>query len=79
MKEFLARYPTIENRQKTKIIQYFIELVKILEERNFLESNYKIISNGNSHETDQLTTRNISEGFIVFEKLQLNALQLLWG
>lgn len=54
-----------------KILRYFIELVKILEEYDRIESNSKIIFNGKVHSTDQLTTPNISEGFIIYEKLSI--------
>ena len=51
--------------------QSFIQLIKILEEYNLIDSNYKIIFNGRFHDTDQLTTKNISEGFVVYEKIYI--------
>lgn len=64
----------INNQQKTKIKKCFIELVKLLEEQDLIESKYKIykiISNGSLHETQELTTRNIYEGFVIYEKLSV--------
>ena len=49
----------------------FIQLVKFFEERHLIKFNYKIISDGKVYNTDQLTSTNISEGFIVYEKLSI--------
>jgi hypothetical protein len=49
----------------------FIRLIKILEEYDLINSNYKIISNGMFYDTEKLTTNNILEGFIVYEKLSI--------
>jgi len=49
----------------------FIQLVKLFEEHSLIESNYTIISDGKVYHTDQLTSSNISEGFIVYEKLSI--------
>ena len=59
----------------------FIQLVKLFEEHSLIESNYTIISDGKVYHTDQLTSNNISEGFIVYEKLSemLVCFRLLWG
>jgi hypothetical protein len=54
-----------------KAIKYFIQLIKIFEEYELVYSNYKIISDGKVYDTDKLTTRNIFEGFIVYEKLSI--------
>jgi hypothetical protein len=43
----------------------------MLEEYELVDSNYMIISDGKVYDTDQLTSLNISEGFIVHEKLSL--------
>ena len=44
---------------------------KLFEEHSLIESNYTIISDGKVYHTDQLTSSNISEGFIVYEKLSI--------
>ena len=36
---------------------------------DLIENNYKIISNGFLLDTDVLTSKNISEGFVIYEKL----------
>lgn len=70
IKEFFQDYSsTITNQQKTTIKKYFIELVQVLEQSNLIESNYKYFLDGKIIQTDQLTTNNISEGFIIYEKL----------
>lgn len=73
IKEFLDSYSaTLSNQDKTIIKNYFIQLIKVFEEYDLIESNYKIISNGKVYDTDQLTSQNISEGFIVTEKLSID-------
>ena len=49
----------------------FIQLIKILEEYSLINSNYKIISNGRFYDTEELTTNNISEGFVGYKKLSI--------
>jgi hypothetical protein len=49
----------------------FIRSIKILEEYYLVDSNYKIISNGRSYETEKSTTNNISESSVVYEKLSI--------
>lgn len=72
IKDFFKNYPsTLTNQKKTEIKQYFIELVKTLEQSKLIDSNYKIISNGQLCNTDILTTTNISEGFVIYEQLYL--------
>ena len=62
---------SLNNQQKTKIKKHFIELVKVLEEYDFIESKYKIISNGSFHDVQELTIKNIHEGFVIYEKLSI--------
>jgi len=72
IKEFLDSYPfVLTNQQRTKIKRSFIQLIKILEEYDLIENNYKIISNGSLYDTQELTTSNISEGFVVYEKISI--------
>jgi hypothetical protein len=68
--QFLENYPSVLNdTRKKNIKQLFLQLVQFLEENNLIESKYKIIRNGQFDIVDQLTTRNISEGFVIYEKL----------
>jgi hypothetical protein len=72
IREFLQNYPSaLNNQQKTKIKNYFIRLIQMYQEEEWLDSDYKIISDGKVSDTDQLTSNNISEGFIVFERLSI--------
>jgi hypothetical protein len=72
IKEFLSSYSSaISNQRVTNIKKYFIQLVQLLEKNNLIESKYKIISNGSLHDTHRLTVKNISEGFIIYEKLSI--------
>jgi hypothetical protein len=54
--------------------KYFIELIKNLEEQDLINSNYKIIFNGKFYDVDELISSDISEGFVVYEKLSINLL-----
>jgi len=68
--QFFKSYPSVlSNQQKTKMKQDFIEVVTLLEEHNLIESKYKVMSNGNLYSTQELTTKNIHEGFVIYEKL----------
>ncbi len=70
IKEFFQNYPsTLTNKQKTDMKKCFIQLIQLLQDSDLIESNYKIISNNKIYPTNQLTTKNMSEGFIVYEKL----------
>ena len=72
IKEFFQNYPsTLTNQQKTKIKKYFIRLIQIFQEYELLDPDYKIISNGKLYDTDQLTSNNLSEGFIVYERISI--------
>ena len=70
IKKFLASY-RISNQRITNMKRTFIQLVKLFEEHSLIESNYTIISDGKVYHTDQLTSSNISEGFIIYERLSI--------
>ena len=73
IKEFLETYPSVlSNYHKTKIKKYFIQLIQKLEEQQFIESNYKIISKGKVYDIDRLTPTNISEGFVAYERISIS-------
>jgi hypothetical protein len=72
IKEFLDSYPSVlSNQRRTKIKKLFIQLVGRLKENDLIESNYKIISNGLLVDVDQLTTSNIRQSFVLYEKLSI--------
>lgn len=68
IQQFLDSYWTVSNQ---RIKKNFIELVQILQEYNFIESNYKIISNESFIDTNELNISNISEGFVIYEKIYI--------
>ena len=70
IKDFLQNYTSrFSNQQKTKVKEYFIQSIKLLQQYDLIENNYKIISNGLFIDTDLLTSKNISDGFVVYEKI----------
>jgi hypothetical protein len=72
MQEFVSSYSSIISTQRKNNIQkYFIQLVQLFKEHDLLEDNYKIISKGFFIDTDQLTISNISQGFVIYEKLSI--------
>jgi hypothetical protein len=52
--------------------EHFIQSIKLFQQYDLIENNYQIISNGFFLDTDVLTISNISEGFVIYEKLSLN-------
>jgi len=71
LQQFLDSYSTVSNQRINKIQKNFIELVQILQEYDLIESNYKIISNGSFLDTNELNISNISEGFVIYEKIYI--------
>jgi hypothetical protein len=68
--KFLDSYPSaISDKQRTLIKQYFINVVQIIQNYNLIENRCQTISNGIFESVSELTTRNISEGFVIFEKI----------
>jgi hypothetical protein len=61
--------PKLSNQRKTTIKKYIIEVIELLQKYDLIENNYKYISQGNIHKTPKLDVKNISEGFIFYEKL----------
>lgn len=72
VKEFLQSYHSkISNSRIRDIKLEFIKWINLLTESNIIENNYKIIQKGQYHSTKELTINNISEGFILYEKITL--------
>jgi predicted HicB family RNase H-like nuclease len=72
IQEYLDAYPSVlSNQEITKIKSYFIELVKVFQKHDLIENHYKRIYKGNFIDTQELTRSNISEGFLVYEKLSI--------
>ena len=71
IKDFLASYTKLSNRDKRTIKIYFIKYINLLIEREIIETRFHVIKNGVTYETTSLTSDDISEGFIIYEKLTL--------
>lgn len=72
IQEFFESYSSpLSNERKTKMKQLFLQFVAFLNQEDRIESNYKVIQNGVFHSVDHLTFSNISEGFIIYEKLKI--------
>jgi len=66
--EILIQHFQIKELIKLKKI---IELVEMLREYDLIESNYKIIFNESFLDTNELNIFNISEGFVIYEKVYI--------
>ena len=51
--------------------KYFIEVIELLQKYDLIENNYKYVSQGNMYKIPKLDVKTISEGFILYEKLNL--------
>jgi len=72
IQEFLSSYPSvISNQRKNNSKKYFIKLVQLFQEQDLIEDNYKIISNGHYSFTKEFNTHDISEGFVIYEKISI--------
>ena len=70
IQEFLSSYSSLISNQRIRNIKkYFIKYVQYFKELNLIEDNYKIINNGYYYSSKELNTHNISEGFVIYEKL----------
>lgn len=56
---------------ENNIKKYFIQLVQLFKEQDLIEDNYKIISNRHYYFTKEFNTHDISEGFVIYEKLSI--------
>ena len=72
IKDFFEDYSVkLTNQQKTKMKNYFIECLQQYKKHGLIDETYKIISKGKAYSTKELTSKVISEGFIVYEKLSI--------
>jgi hypothetical protein len=72
IKDFFEDYSVkLTNQQKTKMKKYFIECLQQSKNHGLIDQTYKIISKGTAYNTKELTSKVISEGFIVYEKLSI--------
>jgi len=61
----------ISNQRKATIKKYFIQIIELLQNYDLIEDNYKYMSQGKIYKTSKLDVKNISEGFILYEKLNI--------
>ena len=72
IQEFLDSYPSVlSNQRRTKIKKLFIQSVKLFQQYDLIEPDYKIIYDGYYCSVEELTIYNISEGFVLSEKLSI--------
>ena len=72
IKDFFEDYSVkLTNQQKTKMKKYFIECLQQYKKHGLIDETYKILSKGTVYSTKELTSKIISEGFIVYEKLSI--------
>lgn len=82
IRKFLDDYPSVlRNGDKNKIKKYFINWVEHLNNCKLIKPKYEIINRSNDLNstlftipTYKLTSDNISEGFIIYEKFNPNFL-----
>ena len=63
--------PKISHQRKASIKKYFIEVIELLQNYDLIEDNYRYMSQGKIYKTLKLDVKNISEGFVVYEKLNI--------
>ena len=72
IREFFKNYKLqLFNQQKTMMKGHFIQSIKVFQQYDLVENNYTIFSDGKVYDAHELTPTNISEGFIVYEKLSI--------
>jgi hypothetical protein len=75
IKQFFDSYGSVlSNKQKKTIKKFFIKGIEILKKLYFLEDDYQIISVGHFHNAQELIPRNISEDFVVYEKISYESI-----
>ena len=73
---FLSTYSTLSNHDRYTIRRHFIRYINLLVEQNIIEKRFLISRNGIYYETNKLTTRNISETFVIYELLNIDKLTM---
>lgn len=70
VKQFMKDYPsTLSNQNVRRMKTLFLEAIEILEDNQLIESRFKVFCNGKLKSVEKLTTQNISEGFLIYEKI----------
>ena len=71
LREFFYTYK-ISNQKIKEIKQIFIDLIHILQQQQLIEQHLLLLSNRTRINISQLTTSNISDGIILYEKFDNN-------
>lgn len=67
--KFLDSYSTLSNKDTKLIKEYFIKYIRIFVDNNIIENRILITQNKHYYSVSELTTKNISDGFILYEIL----------
>ena len=68
VRDFIQKFQ-VSNQRIREIKEFFLEGVNLLLENDLIHPEVKILRKGNLESVDELTSQNISEGFVVYEKL----------
>lgn len=71
IKDFLESFDNLSNQNRTKIKQHFIDYLHLLLENDLIEDKILVLRDNLKYPVTSLTTSNISDGFIIYEKLKL--------
>ena len=70
IKKFIDGFPSkLSNQTSRKLKLLFLEPIQILENNGVIESRFKVFRDGKLEPVKKLTIDNISEGFVIYEKL----------
>ena len=72
IKKFLESYGSLSNNDRKKIKEYFIQYIQELIDHNIIEDKIDTIQDGIKYEISSLTTKNISEVIVIYEKLNID-------
>ena len=71
VKKFIESYlAALSNKSIKQIKEFFVESVEVLKQKSLLQPKFKTIQNGRVELVNKLTCQNISEGFLIYEKLR---------
>ena len=72
IRKFCQNYPAQLSHQQTRKLKInFLESIAVLKQCNLIDNRYKIISDGKLQDIQELTSRNISERFVIYEKIHI--------
>ena len=72
LREFFHTYK-ISNQKRKEVKQIFIDLIRIFQQHQLIEEQLLLISNRSRINISNLTTANISDGIILYEKIDYNS------